>query len=121
MTTTATLDTIAADLVCDGHTISAGTLRSSDLAAAILAEFDRIGWGPALQDEPIIHTLQRLAAHSGAIVEDLPAYLQDVAAETIDEAIDILNDHAPDGYYVGTSEGDGALLAWWPILTDEDW
>ena len=54
-------------------------------------------------------------ASSSQTVEDLPDDLAETASETIENAIDTLNDHAPDGWRLGFSEADGSDLCWQPV------
>jgi hypothetical protein len=115
MTTSATLLQISATDLIGAGSISTRTLRSSDLAAALLAEFDRVGFGPALEADPLTQRLQSLACFSCQTVEDLPEDLEETADETITDAIDVLNDHAPDGWSLGFSEADGSDLCWQPV------
>ncbi|MBC1264324.1 hypothetical protein FPZ61_09155 [Synechococcus sp. BSA11S] len=115
MTTTATLGQIDVDDLEAGFSVSIRTLRSSDLADALLGEFDRLGFGPAMERDPLTFQLQRLACFSTQTIEDLPDDLAETAGETIENAIDTLNDHAPDGWHLGFSEGDGSDLCWQPV------
>lgn len=115
MTTTATLSQVSAADLVDAGSISTGTLRSSDLAMALLGEFDRLGFGPAMESDPLTHRLQNLACFSCQTVEDLPDDVAETAAETVSDAIEVLNDHAPDGWSLGFSEADGSDLCWQPV------
>jgi hypothetical protein len=115
MTTVATLSQISAADLIDAGSISTGTRRSSHLAMALLGEFARLGFGPAMESDPLTHRLQCLAAFSTQTVEDLPDAIAETASEDISDAIEVLNDHAPEGWSLGFSEGDGADLRWQPV------
>ncbi len=102
--------TIYADL---GTTVSRATLRSYDLTHAFLS-----------------------------VIRDTPEYAQFVLANTPpahameyeysdwwdsddslwfgEELFDILNMYAPDGYYFGTTEGDGSDFGYWKYDYDEE-
>lgn len=86
-------------------TISHGTHKSDDIAAALLplaAEYD-LG-------ETRLHDLRDVIADS-----DAPD-----AQEIICEVIEDLSDFAPDYCYVGMHEGDGSDLGVWPDMDSVD-
>ncbi|EDY37495.1 hypothetical protein CPCC7001_374 [Cyanobium sp. PCC 7001] len=105
---------IDVDDLIDCGSVSTGTLRSSDLADALLGEIDRLGLATHAPDA-LIHAAQALACFSSPTVEDLPDNMAETAGETVSDMIDWLNDHAPDGWCLQTLEGDGADLLWQPV------
>lgn len=81
----------------DIGSISHGTLRSEDLASALLdfAEYF---------DADMRADLERIAAAESE---------EDWDSEVINDAIDALQEHAPPYCYVGFHEGDGSDLGVW--------
>jgi hypothetical protein len=98
-------------LIADSPIISTDTLRPDHLCAALISEADRLGitlerslWQPAVA----------IVAHGqyGGICLDLPPKLNELSGEIVSELFDALNWAAPDGCYLGASEGDGACFLW---------
>ena len=88
-------------------TISWGTLRPQDLIprfAGVLAEM-----GELTPDEK---TLVQEA-------QGLTDYKAEQAAYVLDELFDALREHAPEGYYFGANEGDGADFGFWSEEEEE--
>lgn len=40
--------------------------------------------------------------------------------DVINDVFDVLNEYAPEGYYFGTLEGDGACFGFWPLYNDDN-
>jgi len=86
-------------------TISHGTLRSEDLAEALIGVAERIpeeGFPSGLLSE-----LRHIAFDHR--VED-----EETDSEVICDAIDVLQEYAPPYCYVGMHPGDGSDLGVWP-------
>lgn len=93
-----------------------GTLRNCDLVPAFL---------DVIQDtaeyEQIIDT-NNWKLH---VITDPTADENDERWETddmcalVEELFDVLMSYAPDGYYFGTTEGDGSDFGYWKIVEDE--
>jgi hypothetical protein len=92
-------------------TVIHGTLRTCDLIPAFLG---------ALRDVAPDHYAGYVVAPFGPI----PAHVQDAgdssdwwdgddAYALLEELFDILNDHAPEGYYFGAHPGDGSDFGFW--------
>lgn len=92
--------------------ISEGTLRLDHLADAYLGAFDQLG-----QDvpEPFRSDLQQCAAYCSALMGPEPEPAWEIA---VDWASDRLSELAPEGFYFGSQEGDGACFGFW---LNEDW
>jgi hypothetical protein len=92
--------------------VSSDTLRVDHLADAYLGAFDRLG-----QDvpEPFRSDLQQCAAYASGLTAPDPCDAWDVATEW---AFDRLGELAPDGFYFGASEGDGACFGFW---LEQEW
>jgi hypothetical protein len=91
--------------------VSTDTLRVDHLADAYLGAFDQLG-----QDvpEPFRSDLQQCAAYASGLTAPDPCDAWDVATQW---AFDRLGELAPEGFYFGASEGDGACFGFW--LTQE--
>jgi hypothetical protein len=103
--------TIILSLITKHPIVSSGTLRPDHLCSALISEADRLGitlrrelWQPAAA----------ISAHGqyGGACLDLPPKLQDIAQDIVSELFDALNNEAPNGFYLGASEGDGSLILW---------
>jgi hypothetical protein len=89
--------------------ISTGTLRPQDLIPAFLATLQ--GLGPAA------------SADAESFSRDLPPHARDEevadwwgsedCAWLLDDIVDALDGHAPDGHHFSASEGDGACFGFW--------
>lgn len=91
-------------------TISHGTLRYVDLIPAMAnaireIEPDHIWLDHYSQSEDVI-----ARADNDSDLSDQDIYL-------FEEAFDILNDLAPEGYYFGAHEGDGSDYGFWPVTS----
>lgn len=96
-----------------GFVVSEGTLRDEDLLerfADTLQLFD-VTDDIALCEEAL-ELAEKLECQG--TFEDTGFYeLQDEASECLEELHDRLNERAPEGYYFGASEGDGACFGFW--------
>ena len=92
--------------------VSTDTLRVDHLADAYLGAFDRLG-----QDvpEPFRSDLQQCAAYASGLTAPDPCDAWDVA---IQWAFERLGELAPEGFYFGASEGDGACFGFW---LEQEW
>jgi hypothetical protein len=92
--------------------VSSDTLRVDHLADAYLGALDRLG-----QDvpEPFRSDLQQCAAYASGLTAPDPCDAWDVATQW---AFDRLGELAPDGFYFGASEGDGACFGFW---LEQEW
>jgi len=92
--------------------VSTDTLRVDHLADAYLGAFDQLG-----QDvpEPFRSDLQQCAAYASGLTAPDPCDAWDVATQW---AFDRLGELAPDGFYFGASEGDGACFGFW---LEQEW
>lgn len=95
-------------------TVSTGTLRPCDLAAAYLVTIDRLGAGAQLNQ----HNRAELAALANYAIDALRGpEPTDCALMAIEDAADLLQFLAPAGFYFGSNEGDGADIGY--HVTDE--
>ena len=100
----------------EGMILSHDTLRNSDLLNAIyhkvIEPFDL--W-PSFRNE-----LEQLLEYPEEELNNPePFSIGDEASCIIDEAFDYLIDISPEGYYFGTSEGDGAEFGFYPVVCEE--
>jgi len=82
-----------------GYTVSEGTMRNADLIPALVAALEELG---------IRYRVPKKL--------DLDS---ERASEITHELFDILDKHAPPGFYFGAHEGDGAHYGFWRY--DIDW
>lgn len=98
--------------------ISTDTLRPQDLI-------------PAFLDAVRKYAPEHYAAMTVAPFGPIPSYVQDEgdespwwasdeAADTLWRLQDVLEDHAPEGYYFGAQDGDGACFGFWPHGPEDD-
>lgn len=108
MTTTHTIN--AADLTA-GRSVSHGTLRPDHLADSLLGEIDRLGLSQYLPAELATAAQLLAATASDAVAGDLP----ETAYEIVSELFEFLNDAAPAGWWIASTEGDGSDICWQPV------
>lgn len=90
--------------------VSDGTLKPEDLIPKFLnaLKHDETAHAKFLKDNPEILEIQ-----SWDDVDD------ETKSMLVDELTDALNDIAPDGYFFGASDGDGACFGFWKVDPDE--
>lgn len=90
--------------------VSDGTLKPEDLIPKFLnaLKHDETAHAKFLKDNPEILEIQ-----SWDDVDD------ETKSMLVDELTDALNDIAPDGYFFGASDGDGACFGFWAVDPDE--
>lgn len=90
--------------------VSDGTLKPEDLIPKFLnaLKHDETAHAKFLKDNPEILEIQ-----SWDDVDD------ETKSMLVDELTDALNDIAPDGYFFGASDGDGACFGFWQVDPDE--
>ena len=90
--------------------VSDGTLKPEDLIPKFLNALknDETAHAKFLKDNPEILEIQ-----SWDDVDD------ETKSMLVDELTDALNDIAPDGYFFGASDGDGACFGFWQVDPDE--
>lgn len=96
--------------------ISDGTLRPQDTIPAMLDALLELA--PAAYEQVV---------SPGCGFSQYPSYARDdhgcewwqsEAADDLYATLDgTLNEHAPEGFYFGAHEGDGACLGFWPVTT----
>ena len=102
--------------------VSHGTMRNEDLLPTfllILEDLDRDSFlqvtsGDAEDDERVVACLMI----DGSTV--LPDALQGSATELVVWIMDRLDDAAPDGFYFGTTDGDGSDYGFWAVDAEGD-
>ena len=96
-------------------TFSHGTLRPQDLAPVMMDVLRIVA--PAHYEQLIIAPLSIPPA---CAQEDDDDWWTSVDyGYFMEELLDLLNEHAPDGYYFGSHPGDGSDFGFWPAdLTD---
>ena len=102
---------------------SIGTLRNEDIGNALLSLLDKIGevilFGPAGTE------LER-SGWNGVKDTLLAEWEQfadpdsDQAHECVEEMWTLLEEALPEGFYAGSTEGDGADFGIWPTPEDDD-
>lgn len=109
--------------------ISSGTLNPAHLIPAFLDELARLGrevtLGPS--EQAALRLLSKQAAIRVLYESDLPLPDRDLTDqewqtvyELTDRLWDALDDAAPDGYWFGTAEGDGACFGFWTVEEEEE-
>lgn len=90
--------------------VSDGTLKPEDLIPKFLnaLKHNETAHAKFLKDNPEILEIQ-----SWGDVDD------ETKSMLVDELTDALNDIAPDGYFFGASDGDGACFGFWQVDPDE--
>ena len=90
-------------------TLIQGTLRNEDLLQAFSKELYRLAGGTGEGDQPqgIINEAMDLLDNASK------EKFEEFASELVTELMDALNEYAPDGYYFGSIEGDGADFGFW--------
>jgi hypothetical protein len=98
-------------LIANAPIVSTDTLRPDHLCSALIAEADRLG---ITLDRDLWQPAAAIVAHGqyGGICLDLPPRLEEISDKIVSELFSVLNWHAPNGCYLGASEGDGALFLW---------
>lgn len=91
-------------------TVIHGTHRNQDLIPAFLDALREIApthYAQFVVDNPI----------PAYAMEDDSAefWTDDVTFWITDELVDLLNEHAPEGYYFGTHPGDGSDFGFWEV------
>lgn len=89
-------------------TISHGTLRSEDLASAIVSTLRDMDH----DDSALLRDLDTIATTP----DDAQGNWEGWDSEIISEGIDALQEYAPPYCYVGMHEGNGSNLGCWPML-----
>jgi len=98
-------------LIADSPIVSTDTLRPDHLCSALIAEADRLG---ITLDRDLWQPAAAIAAHGryGGVCLSLPPRLEEISSEIVSELFDVINWAAPNGCYLGSSEGDGACFLW---------
>lgn len=98
-------------------TLINGTLRPDDLIAAYAGALESLVSASAANT---VDEARMVAVHFG-ILADVRRYVYDSAkgdpdlqAWLLERLYDCLQDYAPDGWYFGANEGDGADFGYWP-------
>jgi hypothetical protein len=111
-----------------GHIVSVvsdGTTRNEDLIPAFVSALDDLledaSFLPGADDPESVADLDAVQTRLGHIdrrIQEGDRYFtSDDANHDIQWLFDALNAYAPDGFWFGAHDGDGALFGFW---TDED-
>jgi hypothetical protein len=92
----------------DAIIISEGTLLTEDLLSAFYGELEELDPGAAKD-----LYADFCEAMDAPDTEEASIFLNETLWDALDAA-------APDGLYLGTSEGDGACFGFWPVDASED-
>ena len=90
-------------------TLIQGTLRNEDVLQAFSDELYRLAGGTGEGDQPQGKINEAMDLLDNASEEKF----EEFASELVTELKDALNEYAPDGYYFGSIEGDGADFGFW--------
>jgi hypothetical protein len=94
--------------------VSEGTLRNFDLVPAYLDTLEAIA--PAAYQQLAMPACGFTPWPSEAMGDESHEWWTTEAADDLTSMLaDALNEHAPDGYWFGASEGDGACFGFWPV------
>ena len=96
-------------------TVIHGTLKNADLLKAFSGELEKISQNT--QDPKYSSLVDAAKEILQSIdpqdpLDSIPEDKQEQASEVVNDLIDALNDHAPEGYYFGTLEGDASDFGW---------
>lgn len=98
--------------------ISSGTLRPQDLIPAYLNALRELF--PAAYEQVVMPGCGFSAFPSFAQEDPDSDWWESEACDWLLESLsDALSENAPDGYYFGAHEGDGACFGFWPTGDDE--
>lgn len=108
------MTTIAQSIARYGYAeISSGTLRSQDLIPAMLDALRELA--PAAYQQVVSPGCGFSAFPSYAAEDDASEWWGSDDCDALGEALfDALSEHAPEGFYYGSNEGDGASVGFWP-------
>lgn len=97
--------------------ISSGTLRAQDLIPAMLEALEELA--PEVCHQVVSPGCGFSAFPSYAQEDDDHEWWESDDCDALEGALaDALNEHAPEGYYYGSNEGDGASIGFWRL---SDW
>lgn len=96
-------------------TVIRATLRNADLLKAFSQELESVSLGNNKEDRDLINEAKSLIQEIDLddSMAELPDDKLEQGSELVNELIDALNEHAPEGYYFGTLEGDASDFGWW--------
>lgn len=90
--------------------ISSGTMRTQDLIPTFLSTLDQ------LDHAEYVKLAKQYREGLANSKQGYDAYYESDACAWLMEALyDALDDCAPDGYYFGAHEGDGACYGFWEV------
>jgi len=93
------------------ESISHGTLRTQDLLPAFI---DAVrDYAPSHYEAIMVAPFSFIPDHVLDEGDDAEWWDSEEARWKLDELTDILNEHAPDGCYFGSHEGDGSDFGFW--------
>ena len=98
-------------------TLISATHRKQDLLPAFLEAIR--AYAPAEYAQMVVAPFGPIPAWVYDEGDDCEWWDSEIAAFRLEEMFDVLNDHAPEGYYFGAHEGDGSDFGFWEIR-DED-
>lgn len=109
-------------------TVSHGTLRTVDLISMFATELTKLAPELALltgnrAEIDLAHQMSGTRSdyeYVEAVGNGSTSKGYEVTGWLIDELLDALNTHSPDGWYFGNSEGDGSDFGWWRIEDTND-
>lgn len=97
--------------------VSHGTLRNQDLIPAFLEAVSHLA--PAVYEQMTMGIFPAVPQYAQED-DDSDWWYTETAYWVLEQLDDVLNDHAPDGYYFGAHEGDGSDFGFWRMIDEEE-
>lgn len=98
-----------------GQIVSSGTLRTEDLLATFTEKVaELMPDAGVIADCRNILRLINTFAESALMFPELDDLHYEAKMLVNEDLFELLNELAPEGYYFGAHEGDGALFGFWP-------
>lgn len=92
--------------------VSTGTMRAQDIMPRMLSTVRAVA--PDSYMQIVVSPFSFIPAHASED-DDADWWSSEDCGWRLGELFDILNDHAPEGYYFGPHPGDGADYGFWEV------
>ena len=98
------------------QSVSHATMRPQDLIPAFLDVVRDIA--PAHYEQILLLPFGFVPSYA-LEYEDSEWWESDECGHRLEELFDLLNEHAPEGFYFGSHPGDGSDYGFWEIVADD--